>query len=76
MTYRTYRVGGNFISVDESTGRVPVNWDESWEITKEAYDAIYAATVPEVTETGELDVLDVVFPPSPDEPPPPEGGIA
>lgn len=72
MTYRTYRVGGNFISVDEATGHVPVGWEESWEITQEAFLALSAAAVPEVLETGQLDVADVVYEPSPEEPPPPE----
>lgn len=66
MTFRTYRLGGDFVSVDLSQGEPPVEWDESWEITAEAYAAIRNHIVPVIEETGELVVVAEEFSPDPE----------
>lgn len=62
--FRTYRLGGDFVSVDLGQHIPPTEYDEYWDISEEAYNALYAHDVPYVEPlTGELDVGDQQFPP-------------
>lgn len=67
MTYRTYRLGGDFVSVDLSQHIPPTEYDEWWEITQDAYLALYAHDVPYIDPLGDLVVNEETFPP-PDQP--------
>lgn len=73
MPYRTYRLGGDYISVDMDATGAPAHWDEYWEITAEAYAALNAAAVPGLKDDGDIVIDGDEFPPPPDPDPPPEG---
>lgn len=62
MPFRTYRVGGNFISVDLSETLPPTDFDESWDITEDEYMELVAHGVPEVTEDNTPVINEAEYP--------------
>ena len=72
MSFRTYRLGGDFISIDTSITAEPAGWDEWWEIDAAAYAALNAHAVPVVTDADQIVIAGDTFEAPPDEPPPEE----
>jgi hypothetical protein len=61
--YRTYQVGGDFISVDLALTPPPTHYDKSWEITLEAYSELYAHSIPAIYPDETMGVNEDIFPP-------------
>ncbi len=64
--FRTYQLGGDFVSVDLGQHAPPDHFDRSWEISQEAYNELYAHSIPAIYPDDSLGVNEDTFPPDPE----------
>lgn len=66
-TFKTWRIGHNYVTADVEVELPPLAWDEMWDVTAEEAAAIRSGAMPDEAAQALID-----SPPDfpPDEPPP------